>query len=127
MSRGCIARMFWRSVLRIALVICLGACVTACDGGFRVRGSIEAQSKPMPAICKVELKGPPDALICCNRDISPPTVDIRFTVAPAKASYKLVLLCDGFQAVEHDFKYGSDTTPTKPLDLGVIRLRSTGP
>jgi hypothetical protein len=113
--------------MRIALIICLCASMTACDGGFRVRGSIAATSKPIPAVCKVELKGPPGALICCNRTISPPAVATSFTVAPQQARYKLLLLCDGFQPVERNFKYGSDATPTTPLDLGVITLQPSAP
>ena len=113
--------------MRKLLIFCFCVCVTACDGGFRVRGTIASQNKPIPPICKVELKGPSDALTCCNQPVSPPTVDIRFTVAPSKLSYKLILACDGFLPVERDFKYGSDVTPTKPLELGVIALQSSAP
>ena len=70
--------------MRKLLIFCFGVCVTACDGGFRVRGTIFAQNTPIPAICKVVLKGPPDALTCCNQPVSPPTIDIRFTVRPFK-------------------------------------------
>jgi hypothetical protein len=121
------SRTLWRSELRIALIFCLCASMAACDGGFQVRGSIAATGKPVPTVCKVELKGPPHALICCNRTVAPPAVAISFTAAPEQARYKLLLLCDGFRLVERDFMYGLDATPTKPLELGVIKLQPSAP
>jgi len=98
--------------------------VSACDGYFRVRGTIDAQNKALPANCSVELKvkGSPNALTCCDRTISPPKIDTSFTVATSRRSYKFILACDGFQPVERDFKYGSDVSPTRSLELGAVTL-----
>jgi hypothetical protein len=72
--------------------------------------------------CSIELKGPPDALVCCNGPVTPPKIDTIFTVAPATMAYKLTLACEGFAPVEHPFKYGVDVSPSRPLDLGVVTL-----
>jgi hypothetical protein len=104
-------------------VVALCLCMVACDGGFRVRGTIVAQDRSSLSNCTVALKGPPDTLMCCDTTLSPPKVDVPFTVTPSKISYKLVLACVGFQPEEREFKYGVDASPSKPLELGVITLR----
>jgi hypothetical protein len=76
--------------------------------------------------CTVALRGPPDALMCCDTTFSPPKVDIPFIVAPTKTVYKLVLACLGFQPEERDVEYGVDVSPSKPLELGMITLRPAG-
>jgi hypothetical protein len=98
-------------------------CVAACDGGFRVHGTIVAQNQAPLSNCTVALKGPPNALMCCDTTLSPPNVDVPFTVAPSKIDYELVLTCAGFQPAEREFKYGVDASPSKPLELGVVTLR----
>jgi hypothetical protein len=97
--------------------------MVACDGGFRVRGTIVAQDQSLLSDCTIALKGPPDALTCCDRPWSPPSLDTRFTVAPTQIVYKLVLSCSGYQPEERTFKYGEDASPSKPLELGVVTLR----
>lgn len=82
-----------------------------------------AQDQSSLSSCTVALKGPPDALMCCDTTFSPPKVDVPFTVAPTKTVYKLVLACPGFQPEEREVRYGVDVSPSKPLELGVITLR----
>ena len=108
----------------LLLVVCL--CIVGCDGGFRVRGALVARDQSHLSNCTVTLKGPPDALTCCNTTVSPAKIDMHFTVAPSRISYKLVFTCAGFQPVEREFKYGVDASPSKPLELGVITLQPSG-
>jgi hypothetical protein len=116
----------WDVMRKYLLVaVCLGT--VACDGGFRVRGTLLAEDQAPLSHCTVALKGPPNALTCCDSTISPPNFDVLFTVAPSKIGYKLVLACDGFQPAEREFKYGVDTLPSKPLELGVVTLRASVP
>jgi hypothetical protein len=97
--------------------------MVACDGGFHARGTIFAQDRTSLSNCRIALKGPPSALMCCDTTLSPPKVDVHFTVAPSAIAYKLVLACAGFRPEERAFKYGEDASPSKPLELGVIILR----
>jgi hypothetical protein len=97
--------------------------MVACDGGFRVHGVVVAQNQAPLSNCTVALKGPPSALMCCDTSLSPPEVDVPFTVGPAKIGYKLIFERAGFQPEERDFKYAADASPSKPLELGVITLR----
>lgn len=84
---------------------------------------IFAQDRTALSDCTIALKGPPKALVCCDTSVSPPKVDVRFTVAPSPNAYKVVLTCAGFRPEERAFKYGEDTSPSKPLELGVVILR----
>jgi hypothetical protein len=88
---------------------------------------IFAQDRTALSDCTIALKGPPKALMCCDTIVSPPKIDVRFTVAPSSNAYKVVLACAGFRPEEHAFRYGEDTTPSKPLELGVIILRRLVP
>jgi hypothetical protein len=97
--------------------------MVACDGGFHARGMIFAQDRTPLSDCTIALKGPPKALMCCDTNLSPPKVDVHFTVAPSANAYKLVLTCAGFRPEERTFKYGEDASPSKPLELGVVVLR----
>jgi hypothetical protein len=65
--------------------------------------------------------------MCCDSTIFPPKIDVQFTVAPSTIGYKLVMVCKGFQPAEREFKYGVDTLPSKPLELGVVTLRPSVP
>jgi hypothetical protein len=105
----------------LLLTACLVA--VACDGGCRIRGTIVAKDGSPLTNCSIELKGPPDALICCNGPVTPPKIDTIFTVAPTTMAYKLTLTCAGFVPAEHPFKYGVDVSPSKPLELGVVTLQ----
>lgn len=105
----------------ILLTACLAA--VACDGGFRVRGTIVAKDDSPLTNCNIDLKGPPDALICCNGPMTPPKIDTIFTVAPTTMAYKLTLACAGFVPAEYPFKYGVNVSPSKPLELGVVTLQ----
>jgi hypothetical protein len=97
--------------------------MVACDGGFHARATIVAQDRSPLSNCTIALTGPPNALMWCDTSLSPPKVDVHFTVAPSPNSYKVVLACAGFRPEEHAFKYGEDASPSKPLDLGTIILR----
>jgi hypothetical protein len=108
--------------MRGLLIAVLCLCLSTCDGGFRVRGNITGPNRVVPQMCRIELNGPPEALTCCNGPVSLPRIDVPFTVAPSRIRYKLVLTCDGFNPLERDFTYRIDTSPTKPLDLGVVTL-----
>jgi hypothetical protein len=104
------------------LMVALSLCSVACDGGFHARGMIFAQDRTSLSNCTIALTGPPSALMCCDTKLSPPKVDVHFTVAPSNIAYKLVLACAGFQPEERVFN-GEDASPSKPLELGVIILR----
>jgi len=108
----------------LLLTVCLG--IVACDGGFRVHGALVAGDKSPLSNCTVTLKGPPNALMCCDTTVSPGKIDAQFTVAPTEISYKLVFACADFQPVEREFKYGVDALPSKPLELGVMTLQPLG-
>ena len=97
--------------------------MAACDGGFHARGTIFAQDRTPLSKCTIALEGPPKALMCCDSTLSPPNVDVHFTVAPSTNAYKLVLACAGFRPEERAFRYGEDASPSKPLELGVVILR----
>jgi hypothetical protein len=103
-------------------MVALSLCSVACDGGFHARGMIFAQDRTSLSNCTIALTGPPSALMCCDTKLSPPKVDVHFTVAPSNIAYKLVLACAGFQPEERVFN-GEDASPSKPLELGVIILR----
>ena len=110
----------------LLILVCVG--VAACDGGFHVRGSIVAKDKSSLSNCTATLKGPANALSCCDKNvISPPNFNLLFTVAPSNIRYKLVLLCEGFQPEAREFTYGEDVTPSKPLELGVVTLQRSMP
>jgi hypothetical protein len=100
----------------------LSLCIVACDGGFHAHGTILAEDRTPLSNCTIALKGPPKALMCCDTNISPPNVDVHFTVAPSPNAYKLVLTCAGFRPEERAFKYGEDASPSKPFELGVVVL-----
>jgi hypothetical protein len=110
----------------LPIVLCVG--IAACDGGFRVRGTIVAQDQTSLSNCTATLKGPSDALSCCDTNIiSPPKVNLQFTVAPSTIHYKLVLACEGFKPEAREFTYGKDVLPSKPLELGVVTLQRPPP
>ena len=107
---------------RFPLLLAVSLITVACDGGFRVRGTVVSKDGSPLSNCKVEVKGPPDALICCDGPLTPPKIDTFFTVAPTKIAYKLTLACAGFAPAERLFEYGVDVSPSKPLELGVVTL-----
>ena len=110
----------------LLIVFCIG--LTDCEGGFHVRGSIMAQDQSLLSDCTATLKGPPNALSCCdNNVISPPNFNLIFTVAPSTTRYKLVLACEGFQPEAREFTCGKDVTPSKPLELGVVTFQRSIP
>jgi hypothetical protein len=82
-----------------------------------------AQDRTPISNCSIALKGPPKALMCGDTTISPPKVDVHFSVAPSANTYTLVMTCAGFRAEERAFKYGEDVSPSKPFELGVVVLR----
>ena len=104
------------------LVLCL--LCTACDGGFAVSGRLVSNSEAAPRDCTISLKGPPQALMCCDAPISPKGFRTQFTVAPTKIDYTLVIACSGFRPHERRFTYGVDVSPSKPLELGVVVLEA---
>jgi len=105
----------------------LSLCIVACDGGFHARGALFAEDRTPLSDCTIALKDPPKALLCCDTSLSPPKVDVHFTVAPSANSYKLVLTCAGFRPEERAFRYGEDAPPSKPLELDVVILRRFAP
>ena len=109
--------------MRKDLLAVLSLFIAGCDGGFHAHGMIFAQDRTALSDCAIALKGPPKALMCCDTSLSPPKIDVRFTVAPSPNAYRVVLACAGFRPEERGFKYGEDTSPSKPLELGVVILR----
>ena len=98
-------------------------CIAACDGGFHASGTIYAQDRTTLSKCTIGLKGPPEALTCCDTALTPPKFDVHFTVAPSPNSYKVVLACAGFRPEERAFRYGDNASPSKLLELGAVILR----
>ena len=104
----------------------LGLCLlcAACDGGFAVSGQLVSKGDSAPRDCNISLKGPPQALMCCDGPISPKGFRTQFTVAPTKIDYTLVIACSGVRPQERRFTYGVDASPSKALELGVVVLEA---
>ena len=105
--------------LLVALLI-----ISGCDGGFRVRGTIQSAAKTPLRDCTVALHAPTGSLLCCDGPFTPPIINTMYTVAPTKIEYSLVVACADRIPYQRRFTYGTDVSPEKPLDLGMITLEA---
>jgi hypothetical protein len=110
---------------RRAMVVLVISCgVAACDGGFRARGTVVSADAVPLEHCTLSLQPPAGGLACCDGPVDPTHVNTLFTVPPSAAHYTLA--CPGFRPYVREVVYGTDVSPSRPLNLGVVVLQPVG-
>ena len=72
--------------------------------------------------CTLEIVEPKDALYSVGRPVEPDNIQASFTVSPFDQLYKLALKCPGYRTEFFSVRYGTDVTPSKPLEFGTVTL-----
>jgi len=93
------------------------------DGGFRVIGSIESSEGQLPDKCTLDLNNQDDKHFFGPVITQPGQFSTMFLVAPYKAEYWLVISCPGYESQRIAIRYGENATPTKPLNIGEIKMK----
>lgn len=108
--------------MRKAAALSVLVLLTACDGGFAVRGRAVTEPPSVVGRCTLSITEPAGALSGGNGPVDPQNIETRFTVAPSDITYTLALLCAGYKPHMFQVRYGKDVSPSKPLEFGTVVL-----
>lgn len=114
------------SVLEAALILLfLSSCYMfgPADGGFRVSGTIRSSGGELPANCSLELRSKENKPFYGPVPTKSGQFSTQFLVAPYKADYWLVISYAGYEEQRVLVGYGTNTSPSKPLELNEIVMR----